>query len=325
MLISYAGGVACTSANVTIEINTQLLDGLTEGILAQAPPFGPFQTADGTGHSGGYFTRERDEQLERVRTVIRLTLPSNIGASWDTVGPGCGGRGTTTLTCVLTTIPFSSIPEAAGCVDMAECLYEAGMAADPNSLPDQSDTGEQPDELSTGFFANEEDGPVTTVESSDSSPPSEPEGMTSPLEWEDPDAADPEGSAQFLGSEDQQTAELAGGLPSDCFGYAAPARFSNPFVIGRGRVRCVRPAFIDVTVCMAVKTFGVGFFSFYKDFSCGPQRSYFAKVTPLVTHGPVCQSGDHKYRTHLFVGISRGSQRGRGSGYQRGRLHLKNC
>lgn len=114
--------------------------------------------------------------------------------------------------------------------------------------------------------------------------------------------------------------EFIPGLPSDCGGYAAPIQRVSSTLTARGRVRCARRAFIGIRVCVAQKRFGVSFFSFYRDISCGPMRDYFTAITPVIAHGIACPSGRHKYRTHVHITISRGSMRGSGGGYQAGRL-----
>lgn len=141
-----------------------------------------------------------------------------------------------------------------------------------------------------------------------------------------PDTAE-SGLGLFTGPDADSAAAGVGVLPSDCLGWASPAIFVNiseDVIYGRGGATCKYNAFITIKVCVAVKDFGISVFSSYHDVSCGrPQTAFGTKVGPF-GHGINCLDGDHKYRTHVYVTVTRGSYKGAGSGYQSGRLQ-KDC
>jgi hypothetical protein len=311
--ISYAAGVACSTQNVQMEADAQVIDGVSGALRASAPHWGPFTPPDGAGHAGAYYERRSETDLVRIRAILKLTLVAS-GGRWETASPGCTGVGTSTVICSITSAPFAAIPEAAECPSLDDCLEDPAGFTDPNGLPDSSDTApEDPSGApsNTGLFIVEES--IPGIASS----------TDFPISFDNARSANsPLVGAGLLGVADDADQFI----PADCYGHAHRAQFKNPFVVAKGHARCLmRKTLFEFQTCVAIKAGGVGFFSFYSDMSCGNVEIYAGKATPHQSHGPFCQSGDHKYKTHYKVWISRGSNTGFGHGYQAGRLRVKSC
>ena len=124
----------------------------------------------------------------------------------------------------------------------------------------------------------------------------------------------------------QEAASVAAssGIPSDCLGRSYKAWFDedDKLVRGQGEVICKKDAYIRIKVCIAVKQYGVSIFSVYDDVGCHEPALHFGRRRKT-GKSVYCLSGEHKYRTHTYVWITRGSQSGSGSGYQSGRLKVK--
>jgi hypothetical protein len=222
------------------------------------------------------------------------------------------------------------LPSSAAAQDpVKQALYDAGVCGRDN--PDPYCDTYSPIESIPGDAAIAGEQATATAKVENHTDPADPVGDAI-QDQPDPPAAGffpttPD-SLTFSGLTRQEAAAQAmviPGIPSDCLGYATPASFNSAdkIVYARGGVTCKKNAFITVTVCVSVKQFGIGFFSFYKDISCtSPIESFSRKAGPY-TKGAFCLSGTHKYRSHVYVKISRGSCVGSGNGYQAGRLKVR--